>query len=64
MDDLKCVYKAATLNAAESVLDELENKWGEKYPMVIKSRRGKWPTLPAYFKYRNMSALRSIPQMR
>ncbi|MFA0813868.1 transposase, partial [Microbulbifer epialgicus] len=39
--DLKCVYKAATLNAAESALDELEAKWGEKYPMVIKSWRGK-----------------------
>jgi len=51
MSDLKCVYKAATLTAAESALDELENKWGEKYPMVIKSWRSKWPTLSAYFKY-------------
>lgn len=51
MADLKCVYKAATLNAAESALDELENKWGEKYPMVNKSWRSKWPTLSAYFKY-------------
>ena len=51
MADLKCVYKAATLNAAEIALDELETKWGEKYPMVIKSWRGKWPTLSAYFKY-------------
>ncbi|SDT88733.1 IS256 family transposase [Halopseudomonas salegens] len=51
MADLKPVYKAATLNAAEIALDELEAKWGEKYPMVIKSWRGKWPTLSAYFKY-------------
>jgi len=51
MADLKCVYKAATLNAAESALEELEAKWGEEYPMVIKSWRGKWPTLSAYFKY-------------
>lgn len=51
MDDLKCVYKAATLNAAESAMDELEVKWVEKYPMVIKSWRTKWPTLTAYFKY-------------
>ncbi|MCX2796538.1 transposase, partial [Microbulbifer thermotolerans] len=41
MADLKCVYKAATLNAAESALDELEAKWGDKYPMVIKSWRSK-----------------------
>jgi len=51
MADLKCVYKAATLNAAETALDELEAKWGEKYPMVIISWRSKWPTLSAYFKY-------------
>ncbi|MCO1333549.1 IS256 family transposase [Microbulbifer sp. OS29] len=51
MADLKCVYKAATLNAAEHALNELETKWGDKYPMVIKSWRGKWTTLSAYFKY-------------
>ena len=49
--DLKAVYKAATLNAAELALDDLDVKWGDKYPMVIKSWRGKWPTLSAYFKY-------------
>lgn len=51
MADLKCVYKAPTLNAAEIALDELEAKWGGKYPVVIKSWRSKWPTLSAYFKY-------------
>ena len=51
MADLKCVYKAATLNAAETALDELDIKWGEKYPVVIKSWRSKWQTLSAYFKY-------------
>lgn len=51
MADLKAVYKAATLNAAEIALDELDAKWGDKYPMVIKSWRNKWPTLSAYFKY-------------
>jgi transposase-like protein len=51
MADLKCVYKAATLNAAETALNELEAKWGDKYPMVIQSWRNKWPTLSTYFKY-------------
>lgn len=51
MADLKCVYKAATLNAAESALDDLEAKWGDKYPLLIKSWRAKWPTLSTYFKY-------------
>jgi putative transposase len=49
--DLKYVYKAATLNAAELALNDLEDKWGDKYPMVIKSWRTKWPTLSTYFKY-------------
>lgn len=40
MPDLKAVY-----NAAELALNELDTKWGDKYPMAIKSRRGKWPTL-------------------
>ena len=51
MADLKCVYKAATLNAAETALDELETKWGDKYPKVINSWRSKWPMLSTYFKY-------------
>lgn len=51
MADLKCVYKAATLNAAETAPDELGGKWGEKYPLVNKSWRTKWPTLSVYVKY-------------
>jgi transposase-like protein len=48
MADLKCAYKAATLNAAEAAPDELEAKWGgDKYPMVIKSWRSKRTTLSA-----------------
>ena len=51
MQDLKPVYKATTLSAAESALDELELKWGEQYPIVIKSWRSKWSVLSAFFKY-------------
>lgn len=51
MADLKPVYKAATLNAAEQALDELEAKWAKTYPLVIKSWREKWPLLSTYFKY-------------
>jgi putative transposase len=51
MADLTCVYKAATQNAAEQALDELEAKWGQQYPLVIKSWRSKWDHLSAYFKY-------------
>jgi len=51
MSDLKTVYKAATKNAAEIALDELEAKWGKQYPVVIKSWRNKWANLSVYFKY-------------
>ena len=51
MADLKPVYKALTREAAETALDELEEKWGSKYPIVIKSWRNKWQNLSVYFKY-------------
>jgi putative transposase len=51
MADLKLVYRASSKAAAETALDELEEKWGDTYPIVIKSWRGKWEHLSAYFKY-------------
>jgi putative transposase len=51
MADLKPVYRASNKAAAESALDELESKWGDTYPIVIKSWRQKWEHLSAYFKY-------------
>ena len=51
MADLKPVYRAATRQAAEVALDELEAKWGTLYPMVLQSWRRKWEYLSAYFKY-------------
>lgn len=51
MADLKPVYRAASKDAAEIALDELEEKWGETYPIVIQSWRRKWDHLSAYFKY-------------
>ena len=38
-------------DAAEQALDELELKWGEEYPIVIKSWRENWERLSAYFRY-------------
>jgi putative transposase len=51
MADLKRVYKAVNKAAAESALDELEEIWGEKYPIVIQSWRRKWDNLSVYFRY-------------
>jgi len=49
--DLKTVYKASTKEIAEKSLDELEEKWGEKYPIVIRSWRNNWDNLSSYFQY-------------
>jgi len=51
MVDLKKVYRAVSKQAAETALDELDDRWGQKYPIVIKSWRNKWDNLSVYFKY-------------
>ena len=51
MRDLKLVYRAVSKDAAEAASDELEAKWGEKYPIVIRSWRRKWQNLSVYFRY-------------
>ena len=51
MADLKPVYKAPAIDAAEDALDALEAKWGKQYPIVIQSWRNKWENLSVYFKY-------------
>ena len=49
--DLKQVYRAPSKDLAEKRLDDLEEKWGSKYPIVIRSWRNNWDNLSAYFKY-------------
>lgn len=49
--DLKTVYGAVNKDAAEIQLDELEETWGEMYPIVIKSWRDNWERLTEYFQY-------------
>ena len=51
MVDLKRVYQALNKAAAETALDELEQIWGDKYPIVIQSWRNKWDNLSVYFRY-------------
>lgn len=51
MADLKEVYQASTKELAEHNLTKLEEKWGSRYPMVLKSWRTNWEHLTAYFKY-------------
>ena len=51
MKDLKLIYQAISKEAAEIELDNLEEKWGKKYPIVIQSWKNKWENLSSYFKY-------------
>ena len=48
---LKLVYGAVSKEAAEAELDKLEAKWGERYPIVIKSWRDNWERLSEFFQY-------------
>lgn len=51
MADLKLVYRASAKDLAEHRLLELDEKWGKKYPAVIKSWQTQWDNLSQYFKY-------------
>lgn len=51
MVDLKKVYQADTKELAEAHFLELEERWGKRYPSVIKSWSTNWDNLTNYFKY-------------
>lgn len=51
MIDLKRVYRATSKEAAEQALDELHDRWGDLYSIVIRSWRTKWENLTACFKF-------------
>ena len=51
MHDLKTIYQAANKDTAEYNLLQLEEKWGKKYGVVIKSWQQNWENLSTYFKY-------------
>jgi len=51
MQDLKIVYQAANKSQAEDGLIKLEEFWGKKYPVVIKSWNNNWDRLSTYFQY-------------
>ena len=51
LKDLKRVYGAVSKDAAETEMDNLEAKWGERYPIVIKSWRDNWERLTEFFQF-------------
>lgn len=51
MADLKLVYRASSKDLAEHHLLELGERWGKKYPAVMKSWNDNWENISQYFKY-------------
>ena len=51
LGDLKPVYKAASEQAAVEALDAFEQKWGEKYPMIVTSWRSNWERVTPFLAF-------------
>ncbi|MCX2839817.1 IS256 family transposase [Salinimicrobium sp. MT39] len=51
MKDLKKVYRAVNKEVAEDELLSLEEKWSQKYPVVIESWQRNWEELSQYFQF-------------
>jgi len=45
LKDLKKVYQAKSKDSAEYNLQELNKKWGEKYPIVLRSWQNNWENI-------------------
>jgi putative transposase len=49
--DLRTIYTATTLEAAEQALDAFGAKWDERFPTIAKSWRAHWPNITPFFDY-------------
>lgn len=49
--DMRQIYGAPTLEAAELALRHLETTWGTRYPMSIRSWHTHWDSLTTFFRY-------------
>ena len=49
--ELKLIYTAATLDEAEYQLEAFREKYGKRYPYILKSWDENWPELSVFFKY-------------
>jgi putative transposase len=49
--DLRAIYTAPTADAAESALDEFEQKWGKKYRAIIRLWRNAWTEFVPFLDY-------------
>lgn len=51
MKDLKSAYQALTIEESELAFGVFKDKWGKKYPMVVRSWENNWLELTTYFGY-------------
>jgi putative transposase len=49
--DMRPIYTAPTIEAAELALERFAQLWGARYPMSVESWRRHWEGLTAFFKY-------------
>ncbi|CAM5798180.1 IS256 family transposase [Brevibacillus borstelensis] len=49
--ELKPIYKAPTEQAALEELEQFEQTWGSKYPLMVRSWRNNWDEIATFFKY-------------
>jgi transposase-like protein len=49
--DMRPIYTAPTIEAAELALTEFAGKWEARYPMSVASWKRNWALLTAFFKY-------------
>ena len=49
--DLKPIYRAVNVEAAEAALQAFDEKWGEKYPMIAESWRARWENITPFLAF-------------
>jgi putative transposase len=49
--DLKAMYEAPGADAAEAALEELDEKWSQKYPAMVRLWRNAWPEFVPFLDY-------------
>ena len=51
MSELKPIYKAPTEQAGLEELEQFEQTWGSKYPLMVGSWRNNWDEIATFFRY-------------
>ena len=49
--DLRKIYQAPTVEAAEMALTAFEERWDDRFPMISRKWRANWTNLTTYFDY-------------